>query len=147
MNQSPVSSPRSGAAPDDPLRRLVAGRMGRPASEFLALAEEEALRELARFPFCAGLVERLRQAFAAEFEHRGFYRWRLAPQDIHLAWGLARPVALQVDPDCEVLCACGREFGSWPPREDAEACLIDHLVPSSWRRGAVLEEGRISDER
>ena len=131
MNPSPVSSSLSGVAPGDPLRHLVAERMGRPASEFLAVAEEEALRALAQIPFCAGLVERLRQAFAAEFDHRGFYRWYLVPQDIHLAWGVARPVALQVDPDCEVLGACGREFGNWPPREDAVGCLIEHLAALS----------------
>jgi len=113
---------------DDPFKRLVAARMRRPEAEFSRVAEDQALKALAAIPFCADLVPRLRAAFGPAFAHHRFYRWAAQPEDLHLAWDVERPVALQIDPLCEVICAVDREFGAWPPDHDAVGALIEGLL-------------------
>jgi len=108
----------------DEFLKLAAKRMDAPCGEFYEIESDEAILELEAMEFCKGLVETLNNAIPVEFANRKFYKWEKQKEDIHICWGLKNPIAIQIDPLCEVICALDNEFGCWAPDDDAVVSFL-----------------------
>lgn len=100
-------------------QQLAADSMNAPYSDFEELDSWIAIRELEAMEFCKGLVATLLEEIPVEFKNHEFYRWTKQEEDIHVCWGVEKPISIQVDPHCEVIVALGSEFGSWAPKDNA----------------------------
>ena len=107
------------------LKMITAKRQGGDLSDFVEVPESEALETLQGFQFCSGFVERLSDAIGAEFSNRIFFRWSKQPEDIHIAWGIDHPLAIQIDNLCEVICGFGAEYGPWDSSKDATSYFLE----------------------
>lgn len=107
------------------LKYLAADSMKAPLNEFVKLSPEIASKELEAMEFCKGLIQTLKREMPDEFENHKFYRWVKQEEDIHLCWGIEKPISIQVDPTCEVIVGLGREFGSWSPEDNAVESFLE----------------------
>jgi len=104
--------------------KLAANRIDAPCEEFYEIDNDAAILELEALEFCKGLIEVLNIAIPVEFANRKFYKWEKQKEDIHICWGFRNPIAIQIDPLCEVICALGTEFGSWTSDDDAVVSFL-----------------------
>jgi hypothetical protein len=100
-------------------QQLVAASMKASLNEFVRVDSEIAKIELEAMEFCKGLIQRLNEEIPTEFANHEFYRWTKQKEDIHICWGIEKPISIQVDPLCEVIVALDSEFGSWSPEDNA----------------------------